>query len=315
MIPDYEINPIALKKMIENKNIAIFGIRAHSKASEVYVDVKFSYPKQKTAWKGSVPIEYRRTGVSARTEEEIAELLEKTHKQMNPKNYKQWLREQSIFWDSTRKKVTREFFEKLKDFDWKCVYCELPRNPNWARRIQDIKEFGYTLATNTNMFCKKCNKKTTHLIMLPLSRGHETGYEILSPKLRRKILRVLNNFDVFESRRRSSLLPDHKFPEIRWDEKTREENLDDMTEEQIRKKFQLLSNRRNQQKREVCRKCYQMGKRGFPHGIKFFYVGDENWPKRVPKRGKEAERECCGCGWYDMTKWKEELNRVIKKYS
>jgi hypothetical protein len=26
-----------------------------------------------------------------------------------------------------------------------------------------------------------------------------------------------------------------------------------------------------------------------------------------------AEKDCIGCGWYDMAKWKEELIRCAKK--
>ena len=53
------------------------------------------------------------------------------------------------------------------------------------------------------------------------------------------------------------------------------------------------------------------GKRGLVMGINFFYKGDENWPKGVPRRGKEAEKGCEGCGWYDVEKWKEKLNEIL----
>ena len=55
------------------------------------------------------------------------------------------------------------------------------------------------------------------------------------------------------------------------------------------------------------------GKRGIVMGINFFYKGDENWPKGVPRRGIEAEKGCVGCGWYDVAKWKEELNKELQK--
>jgi len=297
------------------KNIVILGKREHSKASEVYLDVIFDYPESKSKWKGSVPIEYRRTGIHAKTDEEIAQVLKAAYDAMRPENKEKWLKEQEAFWAKSNKKVTQGFFDGLKDSKWKCVYCQLPKNPNWARRTQDIKEFGYTIATNTKMFCENCKGNTTHLILLRLPRGMETGYETWSPKLRARIIKVLGSIDAYENVKRTSLLPDHKFPEIRWDKDTREENPEHMSDSEIRRKFQLLSNQRNQQKREVCRTCFQTGKRGTPFGIGFFYKGDENWSEKVPKKGKKAEEGCIGCGWYDLSEWRRGLNEFMEKDS
>ena len=85
---------------------------------------------------------------------------------------------------------------------------------------------------------------------------------------------------------------------VRWDEHTKAENPDEMTDEEIKEKFQLMSNQRNQQKREACRTCFQTQKRQYPFGINFFYHGDENWDSMVPQN--------------DMEKWRIEL---LKKLS
>ena len=54
------------------------------------------------------------------------------------------------------------------------------------------------------------------------------------------------------------------------------------------------------------------GKRGLVMGINFFYNGGtEDWPKEVPRKGIEAEKGCEGCGWYDIAKWREELNKKL----
>ena len=149
--------------------------------------------------------------------------------------------------------------------------------------------------------------------MLPISRGTigGNGYETWSPALRKRIIKLLGQYDVYETRINSNCLPDHKFSEIRWDENTKGENPDDMTDEQIKEKFQLLTNQRNQQKREVCRSCFQTNKRGIIYGIPFFYKGSEDWDDTIPKKGKEAEKGCIGCGWYDIQKWREELIKYI----
>ena len=172
---------------------------------------------------------------------------------------------------------------------------------------------GFTISTDTSRYCSRCTSNLTHLMLLPVPQGGQSGYEVMSPPLIRRIKKVLQSHDVFENAKRSpaSLLPDHKFPEIRWDSETRQENPDDMDEKQIQKKFQLLSNQRNLQKREVCRKCFQTGDRGSPYGVDFWYKGGKRWPKGIKEKGAEAEQGCVGCGWYDFAQWREKLNQHL----
>jgi len=298
-------------KSVLNPNIHIVENerKTHSKASEEYIHVQFNYPNQKIIWDGWVPIEYRRTGVTIKSEEELVVHLNDVYSQMDPDSFHSWLREQERFWSEKNAKTTQPFFDSLIKGGWQCVECTLPKNPNWARRIQDLKEFGYTIATDTRKFCMNCGANKTHLILLPIKRGGlmDYGYESWSPKLRKRILRVLDGIDVYEYRFNVHCLPDHKFSEIRWDDKTKDENPDNMTDNEIREKFQLLTNQRNQQKREVCRTCYQTGVRGTVYGIPFYYEGSEGWDECIPKTGKEAERGCRGCAWYDIAEWRKQL--------
>jgi hypothetical protein len=296
------------------KNIKILGIRKHSKASEKYVDAVFQYGTKKITV--SVPIEYRRTGIEI-AEEQVNEYLMKVYDEINPANWNKWKTEQAAFWKTKpNANTTKPFFDKLSsDFGWHCVDCSLPKNPNWARRIQDIKEFGYTLSTNTNLNCRKCKRNKTHIMLLPIKRGGMSGYETWSPELRQKIIKTLNSHDSFEAKtmKSESLLPDHKFPEIRWDLDTKRDSLEDLTTEEIKNDFQLLSNQRNQQKREICRACFQTGKRGTIYGIEYYPKGGKDWDNKIPKRGKAAEKGCVGCPWYDIETWRKELSKILKK--
>jgi hypothetical protein len=287
------------------------GIRNHSKASEKYIDVVFNY-KNGVSYEISVPIEYRRTGTDIK-EEDIDEYLEKIHLEVDSSNWVKWREEQNSFWAKEKPgaTVTRSFFDILsKKFTWCCATCQLPANPNFARRIQDLKEYGYTLATNTKRYCNSCGKNTTQLILLPIRRGGVTGYETWSPATRNKIIEVLKSFDAFEAKivRKEGLLPDHKFPEIRWDSETKRDSLEHLTEIDIKKDFQLMSNQRNQQKREVCRTCFQTGNRGVIYGVPFFYKGTAKWSTSIPKVGKSAEAGCVGCGWYDINEWRKKIS-------
>lgn len=293
--------------------------KLNTKASEEYVHVEFTYDNPKSIWDGWIPVEYRRTGVSIKHDDrdQLILYLNSIYVQMNPNNYVFWLKKQDEYWSSSRSDVTKPIFDILKDGKWHCRNCDID-NPNFARRIQDLKEMGYTISTHINYHCPVCNqKRSTRLLLLPIDRVEiaGNGYETWSPTLRKRIIRVLGGIDVYEGVPYTHLLPDHKFSEIRWDENTKTENPDNMTDDEIRAKFQLLTNQRNQQKREVCRNCFQTGKRGTIYGISYFYEGDENWDSTIPNKGKDAERGCIGCPWYDIQKWKDNLMLVLNEYS
>lgn len=301
--------------MALNKNIKLFdGRTMNTKASEEYVHVVFSYPDVNEKWDGWVPVEYRRTGVSipATDKEALEEHLNSIYEQMHPSKYAEWKKEQDKLWGATRSVETKEIFYILSDGKWHCRNCDIS-NPNFARRIQDLKEMGYTLATHVNYKCPVCgNNRSTNLILLPINRVElaGNGYETWSPALRKRIISVLGGVDVYENVANQHCLPDHKFSEIRWDDDTKAENPDTMTDAEIRAKFQLLSNQRNQKKREVCRNCFQTGNRGTIYGIPYFYEGGSKWDEKIPKKGKDAEKGCIGCPWYDIETWRK---KVIKK--
>lgn len=297
-----------------NSNIELidaYNRRSHPKASEEYIAVKFNYEDR--VWEGWVPVQYRRTGLDLTDVADVNEHLNKVYLQIGESFDGSWLSQQKTYWqeERSRAKVTKPFFDILAQGGWQCVNCKLPPNPNFARRIQELKEFGYTLATDTNRFCSNCGQKKTHLMLLKIQRGtiDGNGYETWSPNLRRRMLKVLGGIDVYENRANPHSLPDHKFPEIRWDSQTKADNPDTMTDAEIKAKYQLLTNQRNQQKREVCRECYQTGKRGVIFGIPYYYKGNQEWDKSFPRTGKEAEKGCEGCGWYDVAKWRQSLNQ------
>lgn len=141
------------------------------------------------------------------------------------------------------------------------------------------------------------------------------GYETFTPQFKSRIIRLLKGINAFEAKPTAikGLIPDHKFSEVRWDEETKSENPMTMSDDEIVKKFQLLDNQRNQQKREICRRCFQSGKRGIIYGIPFFYVGTEDWPVDVPAVGKAAEKGCIGCAWYDIETWRMKLIKRLNE--
>lgn len=125
-----------------------------------------------------------------------------------------------------------------------------------------------------------------------MPKGGVTGYEVMSQTFKARAIAVMEAVNVYElsTSNKHGLLPDHKFPEIRWDEETRAENPEEMNEAQIKEKFQLVDNQRNQQKREVCRRCFQTGQRGKLYGLNFFIketkIGLLNFRELVKKLKK-----------------------------
>lgn len=296
----------SIQEALVKHNIFVHDLSEHSKASEAYVNVTFRQDDG-FEWNGLIPYFYRRTSLFVETEAELIAYLVSIKPLFVASIIDRWIRDEIQLWNEEfiTKTVTKPFFDVLSSLEWTSNF---PPNDNPQRRIQDIKELGYTIST------RRIGRKTERLLV-PIPRGAQTGYEIFSKEFKAKALKILKKLNVYElsSANSAGLLPEHKFPEIRWDATTRAENPNDMSDEDIKKKYQLMDNQRNQQKREVCRQCFQTGKRGIVFGVKFFYEGNENWADTIPKVGKDAEQGCVGCGWYDLEKWREELNKLIAK--
>lgn len=303
---------IGIKAHLTNPNIEVLLFKAHSKASEEYVEVAFAFLGAET-WQGFIPTYHPASGLALESEEEIARYLERVYPLFEPAAVAAWVANEvlnsAVLFGNARK--TKSFFDAYLSMNWVKPGNDLNGSDHPASRTRDIKKKGYTIIADTG---RTVNGVPGHFYrLLPFPRNFGFEYEQMSAKFRTRTKRLLRMTDAYEYRvvPESTLLPDHKFPEVRWDEETRAENLDSLTEAEIGAKFQLLTNQRNQQKREICRACYQTGKRGIIAGIRFFYEGDENWPVGVPTKGRAAEQGCVGCGWYDIPTWRTKLNEAV----
>lgn len=286
--------------LLEGSGIQIGEFHEHGKASECYVEVKF-IQDDGFSWGTVVPFVNRRAGLFIETDEELVAYLKSIKSYFKKSNMEKWREVERKKWEESKADVTKEFFFKLLSFK---PETEFPVNDNPDRRIQDIKDAGYTLATIHHYIGRKSAR-----ILLPIPITKEMGYETFTPQFKARVIRLLHGINAFESKPTTlkGLIPDHKFSEVRWDNETKGENPMNMSDEEIIRKFQLLDNQRNQQKREVCRNCFQTGQRGLIYGIPFFYIGTETWDKNIPTIGKAAERGCEGCAWYDIERWRSEL--------
>lgn len=287
-------------ELLEGSNIIIGKFYEHGKASESYVEVTFIQDNG-FKWESVVPYINRRAGLFLESEEELVAYLKSIKPYFQKSTMENWKKVERKKWKDSNADVTKEFFFALLTFK---PVTKFPTNNNPQRRIQDIKDAGYTIATIPNYEGRKPAR-----ILLPIPKVSEMGYETFTPQFKARVIRLLHGINAYESKATTpkGLIPDHKFSEVRWDKDTKGENPMDMTDEEVIRKFQLLDNQRNQQKREVCRNCFQTGKRGVIYGIPFFYKGDENWDDSYPNIGKEAEKGCEGCAWYDIERWRSEI--------
>lgn len=296
-----------INSLLNNTGITVFEFRENSPACENYVYTEFS--QDGFSIKTMVPYIYRRSGLYLETEEEVAEHLKSLKKYFTKEYINEWcIRENSKIADDDS--VYATFLRILiGSFCKELNQSKFPQNNNPQKIIQTIKDNGYVISVLRGR--KNENGGQTRYWLLPIPMTVGTFYESMSGPFKEHVVDILGSIDVYEGKRGSGLLPDHKFSEIRWDENTPEINDVNMPEEKVRRKFQMTSTQRNQQKREVCRHCFKTGERGTIFGLKFFYEGTDKWNPNIPKTGKDAEVGCIGCPWYDIQKWREELQKII----
>ena len=200
--------------------------------------------------------------------------------------------------DTQEDKLFRVLFENLNE---KVASCNaLPDNTNPQKQVQNLREKGLCVIT-------ECERGVTYIRLLEGIRTYGFESEKIPEEIRMRTLRLFSNIDALSGNQLPSdrLIIEHKFPEERWKGRPAENNIN-MTDEEIKNKFQLLTSQYNQIKREACKKCARFRKRQAPFNITYFYEGDEEWSCDY-EFGPEAEDGCIGCGWYDVVKWKKSL--------
>lgn len=292
---------------IDRKGVTATGFFEHAKASERYVILSISDGSASKEW--YLPYCYRRTNVRIDSAAELVDYVRRCISLLSKERIAAFkgamgARAKTLLGENAN--VTLPIFRKLFDNCGEWVWNKQFKNPNPQRRIQSLKEAGFTLAT-------KMEGRRTYHSLLPFDVVKAPAYEVISAKARRAIFKALGGIDAYSGKPAPmSALPDHKFPEIRWSAGVEESN-ENLSEGAMRDKFQLVSERINQEKREVCRRCFQTGARGKLNGIDYFYHGDDRWPAGVPTVGPAAKVGCHGCFWFDMSEWRRSLNRLLKE--
>jgi hypothetical protein len=288
-------------------NIKIGDMFTVSKTELKFVEVLFTYPDG-SVWDGCFPMYYSPMSIQFDLHQ-IEQQLPNIYKYMSPESIINSTDKTRERWPKLTTSETYKVFESLLSGRWVCRSCGAGKiNDQAAARIRDIKKNGFIVATK-NKTCVTCSKAQCHDILLVFEVHSETRLEFrmpLSKETRKKIIKTLNNKDVFFDAIRpdNEFVIDHKFPSQRWQEK--ETKNEELTPQEIKDKFQLLTNQTNMLKSRLCDSCCNTGLRPDFLGIKWFYSGTEQWVQN-----HTIENGCNGCPWFDLKEWKNKISTQL----
>lgn len=283
---------------------------------DYYLNVTFRYTGK--TWNGCVPIKSKYQGTDVPlTLDDVKNWVLNCYTELDPGKNNLWQNSQRQFWENKQAYDTQAVFDALNGQDsltkWQCRKCgPVPEsNPQPAARIKALKQMGYYIAT-LKRDCATCGGKQFFdlLVRLPRHAADNEKRFSISVSLQNRIKSVLPLKDAcFDTpQTESELIIDHKFPSSRW---VNGETVNETTmpDDEIKHKFQLLTNQTNLQKERYCKQCVSTGKRGDFFGIKWYYQGNEHWEGT----SKADENGCIGCCWYDLELWKEKFNEYLAK--
>lgn len=212
----------------------------------------------------------------------------------------------------TKDSIQYKDFETMSDCEWHCTKCELVSGQakTW-QQWRDEKGIQLDKDESGKWFkwinCKTCGRKTVHRKLKNteiLSAGIKARKNIPN-SIKRRAKELYKNIDEYTLREESAniLELDHRMPQIRW---TSSEQVNKgLTDEQIIEKFMLLTRKNNLLKSRFCEKCKSTGIRANGYrDIEFWYYGDKYY---------DGEVGCEGCFWYNPSKWRKELNKIINE--
>ncbi len=290
--------------------ISILDFAENNRASEIYVKAKFY--DDCAYW---IPISGHRFDFEFSKSDTAAIMiyLQSISEYFVPANITKWYSNLEAMYSKDLSARQLAFLKEMASPNGVCRYCSEVYNesPNPQATIRELKDKGFYICTVSN-YCDKAKRLKTYDYLTPIPpHTISKRTENIPQETRNQVKRIFNYKDSYTGSTDHSVLPDHKFPEIRWGVTPDISDNVGLSDEEAQRKFQPLTNRFNLLKKEACKKCFSENKRQFPYGIKFYYQGGEDWDEAIPKQGPGAEAGCVGCGWYDLLKWKEALNKEL----
>lgn len=153
-----------------------------------------------------------------------------------------------------KKTVTDRLLINLIERDSICCACFFSGdnyNPNPQKNIQNLRDKGFIIVTHRGVQCSECGQKKARYTLTPVLMNHKYSVETIPSKLKKRICEVFDYRDTYTGIKNpnpEAHIPDHKFPEDRWDSDTAVSNDVNMSVTEIQNKFQLLNAQTNMQK-------------------------------------------------------------------
>lgn len=306
------------------KNITTYTIYQVDKMPDMFLEVEFSYPRSMPL-KTCIPIYEKYQGIDLvqAEKEDVEEWIQQCYEDMNPSNANTWNKNEEAYWllheGANQAKPLFDvlnYENKYHQTEWLCRQCTDTSkvNSQAASRIRALKkDHGYHIASK-DMYCEVCGKITKHdlLLRIPRKRGESQTRYTISNSLKKRIKELFNYTDAcFDEKcpeATRTLIIDHKFPATRW-AVGETHNYITMTDDEIKAKFQLLTQQTNLQKDRYCFRCLNEKIRGDFFGIKWYPEGNEKWNGS----NNSDENGCVGCPWYDLNEWKAKFNDYLNK--
>lgn len=202
-------------------------------------------------------------------------------------------------------------FDVLSDQQWHCSECELSGSQP-AAYIRDFRDEGFEFVSNVGgrgeydrRYCETCDDETTHRkLKYAFPSAKPITRQEMPESFKQRVRDLYDHRDAFDlSSPGGTPEVDHRRPRIRWDE-PEDFDYEEMSEEEIREHFQILSGKNNLLKSRKCEQCVETGERPTFYGIDFYYEGGAEYDEEVG---------CEGCGWYNPHKWRDAVNEIVER--
>lgn len=160
-------------------------------------------------------------------------------------------------------------FETMSDCKWHCSKCELLsgqaktwqvwRQEKGIQLDQDESGNWYKMILCPNCGIKTVHRKLKSTEIVTENLKARTG---IPPKVAKRAKELFGCIDEYSMRTEAAkiLEIDHRTPQVRWT--TNEDDNSNLTDEQIKAKFMLLTSPNNLLKSRVCEECVKTNKRG-----------------------------------------------------